>query len=168
MIPQLKLEGIHADPFLFHGMGSVDDNVFSDMLKLVGERRTDVIEWMKSLLDNGKGDKAEFVMMDSTHVFGKSEPLTVNAKGYNPNLDFEKQVRLMYLFSAQMQKPVYYRLIAGNITDLKSMALCVEEMDIENVIYIADKGFYSKENMALMKGQKLQYIVPPAKKQQAH
>jgi len=66
----------------------------------------------------------------------------------------------MYLFSAQTQQPVYYRLINGNITDIKSMALCVEEMNIQNVIYIADKGFYSKDNTAMMKTQNLQYIIP--------
>ena len=46
------------------------------------------------------------------------------------------------------------------------MALCVEEMEIENVIYIADKGFYSKDNIKMMKGQKLQYIIPLQRKNQ--
>lgn len=143
------------------GKKTIDDQLISDTLKSVGEHRTAVVDWMKSLLDKtGNGSPAEFVMMDSTHVFSKSEMLTVNAKGYNPDFDFEKQVRLMYLFSAQTQQPVYYRLINGNITDLKSMALCVEEMNIQNVIYIADKGFYSKENTAMMKAQNLQYIIP--------
>ncbi|MFT4061933.1 MAG: transposase [Edaphocola sp.] len=141
---------------------SIDDKLVSDMLKLVGENRTAVVAWMKSLLDKtGKGAvPPEFVMMDSTHVFSKSELLTVNAKGYNPDFDFEKQVRLMYLFSAQTKQPVYYRLINGNITDIKSMSLCIEEMNIQNVIYITDKGFYSKENIAMMKAQNLQYILP--------
>jgi len=143
------------------GKKAVDDKLVSGMLKSVGENRTAVVAWMKSLLDKtGNRSPAEFVMMDSTHVFSQSEMLTVNAKGYNPDFDFEKQVRLMYLFSAQTQQPVYYRLINGNITDIKSMVLCVEEMNIQNVIYIADKGFYSKENTAMMKAQELQYIIP--------
>ena len=42
----------------------------------------------------------------------------------------------MYLFSARMKQPVYYRLINGNITDVKSMSLCIKEMEIRgNVIY---------------------------------
>lgn len=140
---------------------SVDDKRVSDVLKSVGEQRTAVISWMKSLL-NASDSKTigQFVMMDSTHVVSKSELLTVNAKGYNPNFDFDKQVRLMYLFAAGTQQPVYYRLINGNITDIKSMALCVEEMNIQDVIYIADKGFYSKDNIAMMKTENLQYIIP--------
>lgn len=140
---------------------SVDDKLVSDTLKSVGEHRTAVVEWMKSLLNTPDSRHIEqFVMMDSTHLVSKSELLTVNAKGYNPNFDFDKQVRLMYLFAAGTQQPVYYRLINGNITDIKSMALCVAEMNIQNVIYIADKGFYSKDNITMMKAQNLQYIIP--------
>ena len=145
---------------------STSDKVFSDMLKQLGEQRTKVVDWMKVLLGEGNVKEAEFVLMDSTHVFSNSDLLAVNAKGYNPDFDFNRQVRLMYLFSAQMQKPVYYRLINGNITDIKSMSLCVEEMKIENVIYIADKGFYSKENTQMMKEQGLQYIIPLQRKNQ--
>jgi hypothetical protein len=139
---------------------SVSDKTVSDTLKLVGERRTEVVAWMKSLMLANEGATEEFIMMDSTHFFSKSELLTVNAKGYNPDFDFEKQVRLMYLFSASMQRPVYYRLVNGNITDLKSMAICMQEMKISNAIYIADKGFYSKENIAMMKELNLQFIIP--------
>lgn len=159
---------IKRAPYYYHhdfcsqelGRKQLTDKAISDLLKLVGESRTKVVDWMKSLLGGEARKMEEFVMMDSTHVISKSELLTVNAKGYNPDFDFEKQIRLMYLFSAKMQKPVYYRLINGNITDIKSMALCVEEMKVENVIYIADKGFYSKDNVKMMKELKLQYIVP--------
>ena len=140
---------------------SVDDKLVSDTLKSVGEHRAAVVDWMKALLNTTDSKNIDqFVMMDSTHLVSKSELLTVNAKGYNPNFDFDKQVRLMYLFAAGTQQPVYYRLINGNITDIKSMALCVEEMNIQNVVYIADKGFYSKDNIAVMKAQNLQYIIP--------
>lgn len=143
------------------GRMSVDDKLVSDTLKSVGEHRTAVVEWMKSLLGASNSETIEqFVMMDSTHLVSKSDLLTVNAKGYNPNFDFDRQVRLMYLFAAGTQQPVYYRLINGNITDIKSMSLCVDEMNIQNVIYIADKGFYSKGNIAMMKSQNLQYIIP--------
>lgn len=143
------------------GKISVDDKLVSGTLKSVGEHRTAVLKWMKSLLNTSESEAVEqFVMMDSTHLVSKSELLTINAKGYNPNFDFDEQVRLMYLFAAGTQQPVYYRLINGNITDIKSMSLCVEEMNIQNVIYIADKGFYSKDNVAMMKVQNLQYIIP--------
>ncbi|GHT95160.1 hypothetical protein FACS1894122_12430 [Alphaproteobacteria bacterium] len=33
-------------------------------------------------------------------------------------------------------------------------------MEVENVIYIADKGFYSDDNISAMDNRKLQYIIP--------
>jgi transposase len=106
-------------------------------------------------------NEQNFVLMDSTHSFSKSEHLAINAKGYNPDFDFEKQIRLMYLFSAQMKQPIYYRLINGNITDVKSMSLCINEMNIQQkVVFIADKGFFSTENIKMMDEEKLSYIIP--------
>jgi len=100
-------------------------------------------------------------LMDSTHSLSVSENLAINAKGYNPDFDYEKQIRLMYLFSAQMKQPVYYRLINGNITDVKSMSLCMNEMNVKNkVIFIADKGFFSAENIEMMNEENLSYIIP--------
>jgi len=90
-----------------------------------------------------------------------SDHLAVNAKGYNPDFDFDKQIRLMYLFSAQMKQPVYYRLINGNITDVKSMSLCIKEMNVKDkVTFIADKGFFSAQNIELLDEEELSYIIP--------
>jgi hypothetical protein len=141
--------------------GAMSDKIVSATLKRFGESREKVVDWMKSLLSGASGDGQNFVLLDSTHSLSASEYLAVNAKGYNPNFDFEKQIRLMYLFSAQMRQPVYYRLINGNITDVKSMALCVNEMDVEGkVVFIADKGFFSAQNIEMMDEEKLSYIIP--------
>ena len=140
---------------------SMSDKLISSNLKYFGENREKVVGWMKTLLNDIPEDEQNFVLMDSTHALSASKNLSINAKGYNPNFDFEKQIRLMYLFSAQMKQPVYYRLINGNITDVKSMSLCIKEMDIgNNVIFIADKGFFSYENIAMMEEEKLSYIIP--------
>ena len=139
---------------------ALNDKCITGILRTVGENREKVIGWMKSLLDDLPEDGKNFVMMDSTHVQSLSGNLNVNAVGYNSDFTFEKQVRLMYLFSSQMKQPVYYRMINGNITDVKSMALCVKEFDEDDVIYIADRGFYSTSNIEMLEDEKLQYIIP--------
>jgi hypothetical protein len=69
-------------------------------------------------------------MIDSTHVTTTSNLLDINAPGYN----FDEQIRLMYMFSSGLKQPVYYRLINGNIPDVSSMRLCVEEMGVGDVV----------------------------------
>jgi len=140
---------------------SMSDKTVSSNLKSFGENREKAVGWMKTLLKDVSEEEQHFVLMDSTHSLSVSENLAINAKGYNPNFDFEKQIRLMYLFSARMKQPVYYRLINGNITDVKSMSLCIKEMNVKDrVVFISDKGFFSAENIAMMEAENLSYIIP--------
>jgi transposase len=80
--------------------------------------------------------------------------------GDNGSFDFRKQARLMYLFSAEMKLPVYCWLVGGNIVDVAAIALCVAETGVSDAVYIADKGFYSGENTAMLEAQNLRYIIP--------
>lgn len=144
----------------FWSKNTISDKHISNALKHVGENREKLVEWMKAMLNLPPAHSNKFVMMDSTHASSLSEQLAINAKGYNPDHDYDPQVRLMYLFSAQLKQPVYFRLINGNITDAKSMSLCIKEMNIKDVIYIADKGFFSSQNINELKEANLQYIIP--------
>jgi len=139
---------------------SLSDKQISQALKHVGQNREVVVSWMRSLLGMPQEMENTYLMMDSTHTPSLSDKLAINAKGYNPSFDFDKQLRLMYLFSSKLKQPVYYRLINGNITDVKSMSLCVKELGVDNVIFVADKGFFSQENIDLLDQQNLQYIIP--------
>lgn len=139
---------------------SISDKQISHALKFMGENREALVSWMQAQLKIAGGSNNKFVMMDSTHVSSLSEQLGINARGYNPNHDFDKQIRLMYLFSAELKQPVYYRLINGNITDISSMALCVKEMNVQSVVFIADKGFYSASNIKQLTENTLHYIIP--------
>jgi transposase len=66
----------------------------------------------------------------------------------------------MFVFSVGAQLPVYYRILPGNIKDIKAFKLCLEESHISDAVIIADKGFYSESNIALLKKEQLKFIVP--------
>jgi hypothetical protein len=99
---------------------ALTDKTVSGALKSIGENRGLVMTWLKGLLPES-ADRESFFLMDSTPVMSALEGLEVNAKGYNGSFDFGKQIRLMYLFSAKMKLPVYYRLLGGNIVDVAAM-----------------------------------------------
>jgi transposase len=160
--PIKRVPSYHAHDFCSEDWSSktLSDKHITETLKIVGEDRASLVEWMQMQLALTQSEDSQFVMMDSTHVTSVSDLLSVNAKGYNPSHNFDKQIRLMYIFSAELKSPVYYRLINGNITDLKSMSLCIKEMNLENVVLIADKGFYSKENISQLEQEHIEYIIP--------
>jgi transposase len=138
----------------------LSDKQITPLLRYFGENREMVAKYMRTLLPKGPAPADNFVMMDSTHVMSASENLSANAAGYNPSFDFGKQIRLMYMFSSEFRKPVYYRMINGNITDITSMSLCIKELGAKNVVFIADKGFYSEANISLLEAQGLKYVIP--------
>ena len=118
--PIKRTRNYHSHDFASEELFSntLSDKCITGILRTVGENREKVVGWMRSLLDDLPEDGKNFVMMDSTHVQSLSENLNVNAVGYNSDFTFDKQIRLMYLFSSRMRQPVYYRMINGNITDV--------------------------------------------------
>ena len=162
--PIKRATNYHSHDFCseFWSTKTMSDKIISANLKYFGENREKVVGWMQTLLKDVPEAEQNYVLLDSTHSVTVSDNLAINAKGYNPNFDFDKQIRLMYLFSAQMKQPIYYRLVNGNIPDIKSMSLSIKEMNIKNkdVVFISDKGFYSAENVAELNKEKLYYIIP--------
>lgn len=164
--PIKRMQYLHSHDYCSQDLATsgINDKSISAALKFIGENRDAVVRWMRSRIDSSsetkKKDFCDFVMMDSTAVTTVSENIFVNAQGYNPNHSFDEQIRLMYVFSAQKKNPIYYKLINGNITDVTSMKQCIEELNIQNVVFIADKGFYSKKNVDNLKHSSLHYIIP--------
>ena len=144
------------------------DKIITNTLRYIGENRQLILKWMKSRIpfpENPNNSEKEYMMIDSIHVTTTSNHLHVNAPGYNPDKSFDEQIRLMYMFACGIKEPVYYRLINGNINDVSSMKLCLEEMKTDKVIFVADKGFYSKGNIDALTDNKLQYIISALSKQ---
>lgn len=160
--PLKRISYLHAHDYCSQDwiQQGLDDKKITAALKFVGENRELVVNWMKSRLGISESEINNFVMIDSTHIPTLSENLHVNALGYNPQRSYDPQIRLMYIFSAEMKQPVYYRLINGNITDVKSMKKCLEELNAQNVVFIADKGFYSEKNTKDLRENELHYIIP--------
>ena len=133
----------------------VSDKDISLLLRRVGENRTKIMEYQKLFFK-----EEETVLLDMTHVITHSHKLESAQSGYNNSMSFKPQVNLMYLFSAQQHEPIYYRLVPGNIRDVKAFTLSIQECKLQNIMLIADKGFYSKKNIAELDQPKLSYIIP--------
>ena len=159
-IKRIPYQHAHDYSSLYWAPKGLDDKAITAALKHVGENREIVLKWMKDKLALKEGLQERFVMIDSTHIPTLSEHIAVNAPGYNPQHSYDPQIRLMYIFSAQMQQPVYYRLINGNITDVTSMKTCVNELNAKDIVFIADKGFYSKKNAVDLKSASIHFIIP--------
>jgi len=124
-------------------------------LREFGEKRAEMVEFMRSFI----GDDAN-ILFDVTAIVSNSDNMSVNRVGYNAHRDVDPQFNLMYAFSADESKPVYYRVIAGNVRDVSALSLSLQESGMKNGIVIADKGFASEANFKEIEKANIQYVVP--------
>lgn len=131
------------------------DKKFSAALREIGLNRTSISNYLKSFMVSN-----DYVMVDMTNVFCASNNMRHAKEGYNADMIFDKQFNLLYIYSPTLLQPVFYKLLAGNIKDVTGFKMCMKESGISDAVIIADKGFYSKENIAFLESEGLQFIIP--------
>ena len=134
---------------------SLSDKKMTALLKSIGAGREKITAFFKEFSKPG-----EHILMDMTAIHSKSKEMNLNHVGYNSNGNFDPQANLLLLFSQTQHEPVYYRLLPGNIRDVKSVKLSLKEAGVSDAVFIADKGFYSEDNIAELESSELQYVIP--------
>ncbi len=126
-----------------------------EILKSIGKNEYSRSEYMKNFITED-----DFLLIDSTFIRAGIKKSALCKDGYNKDKIWESQTSLLYLYSKNLNEPVYYRLLAGNIRDVKSLQLTIKDAGIKNAMIIADKGFYSKENTQELINNGLDFIIP--------
>jgi len=103
----------------------------------------------------------EYWAYDSTSVSSYSE--TMNQVKYGKNKDGESlpQINLALLFGEESGLPFYYRKLAGNIPDVKTIRELIRELDVlgyEKVKLVMDRGFYSSGNINALYKEHLKFL----------
>ena len=96
-----------------------------------------------------KVDK-EFWAYDTTSISSYSETLSQIQYGHNKDHDPLAQLNLAIVFGAESNLPFYYRKLAGNIPDSKTIRHLLGDLDqmgFTNVKLVMDRGFYSEANV---------------------
>ena len=124
-------------------------------LRDIGRNRELAVSYMKCFITKG-----DFVLADATDILSKSNKITLARRGYNHQMDYQEQIGLLYLYSSQNHLPVYYRIIPGNLREVKAFKQCIIESGVKNAVAVADKGFYSKQNFEMLARENINYIIP--------
>ncbi len=132
-----------------------NENTSSFILKTIGSQQDQMLSYMKSFIHKG-----EYMLMDATNIFSNSNQISLSKKGYSNPLNFDPQFNLLYIYSADSHMPVYYRLLPGNIREVKAFKNSLIEAGLKRAVIIADKGFYSKDNIEMLEKEKLKYVIP--------
>ncbi len=92
----------------------------------------------------------EYWAYDSTSISSYSETLAQVQYGKNKDDDKLPQLNLLLVFGEGSGLPFYYRKLAGNIPDVKTVKHLLEDLDIlgfGKTKFVMDRGFYSEQNI---------------------
>lgn len=113
-------------------------------------------KWVKHIEEN------EYIAYDVTSISSYSKGHKDVEFGYNRDKEKLPQINLGMYFGEDTGLPIFYTKYPGSILDksyLKYMMLYNEELDIKNVNFVMDKGFYTKDNIQYMKSKGYPFIM---------
>ena len=124
---------------------SITEEAKMRFLRLQGKRRVEKEYWA----------------YDSTSIFSYSESL--KQVKYGKNKDGEKlpQINLALIFGENSGLPFYYRKLAGNIPDVKTIRELLRELDVlgyEKIKLVMDRGYYSADNINALYKEHLKFL----------
>lgn len=127
----------------------------SALYRKIGTDREKVVNFMQSFFP-----KDDCILFDGTQFISHSKQIKQAKVGYSSKQNYQPQLNILFLFSTTIKLPLFYRILPGNITDVKAFKLTLEETGIKNSIVIADKGFYSESNIETLENINARYIIP--------
>lgn len=125
---------------------SITDEQINKFFRLQGKRRVDDEYWA----------------YDSTSISSYSETLAQVQYGKNKEDDKLPQLNLLLVFGEESGLPFYYRKLAGNIPDSKTVKHLLEDLDIlgfGKTKFVMDRGFYSEDNINGLYREHVKFLV---------
>jgi transposase len=104
----------------------------------------------------------EFWAYDTTTLSSYSETLKQVQYGHNKEHDLLPQLNLALVFGQESNLPFYYRKLAGNIPDSRTVRHLLEELDnlgYSRVKLVMDRGFYSEYNINCLFQNYVKFLV---------
>ena len=103
----------------------------------------------------------EYWAYDSTSISSSSDTLRQVKYGKNKDDDHLPQINLALVFGEESRLPFYYRKLAGNVPDVKTIQELLRELDVlgyEKVKLVMDRGYYSVENINALFKKHLKFL----------
>ncbi len=125
---------------------SITDEAVARFFRLQGQRRIEKEYWA----------------YDSTSISSYSEMLNQIQYGKNKENDPLAQLNLLLVFGQSSGLPFYYRKLAGNIPDVKTVKNLLADLDVlgvGKVKLVMDRGFYSEANINGLYREHLKFLM---------
>jgi len=135
---------------------SLSPKSVSNLYQTLGLKHAERLEFMREFIK-----RSEYLAIDLSFIFSESERIKWLEYGYNSMEIFHKQLNFLLLFSLDNKEPVYLRTLPGSVRDVSTIKRMIKEVpNNAKMVFIADKGFFSKENVQTIEKERIYYIIP--------
>lgn len=104
----------------------------------------------------------EYWVYDTTSISSYSKALSQVRYGNNKDGEALPQINLALLFGEESNLPFYYRKLAGNIPDVKTVKGLLADIDFfgyDKIKLVMDRGFYSEGNINELYRNHLKFLI---------
>jgi len=132
----------------------------SELLQSLGNQSGSILKFCKIMAK--QREEKEYIVFDITSISSYAELIEFVEYGYNRDKENLPQINLGMLFGYTSMLPIFYTLYPGSVKDvstIKNMIAFVEDLELQNVIYVFDKGFYSECNISEMLKNKWKFLI---------
>jgi transposase len=131
----------------------------SKLYDSLGRRQSNVIKFEENLI----AKSSRQIAIDG-HVIGcESKQNDLAEKGYKFKKLGESQVNLLMAYDVNTHMPLMSRIYEGASNDKISVKDFVDQVELKNMLFIIDRGFYSTENINIFSSNGNEYIIPLGK-----
>ncbi len=154
--PLRYVQGDFGDSYLSTQVAAagLSANALSGFMRDLGKMRPAMTAFMKEL--SAPGDS---IIFDGSDILSASRLMDYPMMSKTKIGTFDNAVGMMWVFNSTRQLPVYFRLLPGNIKDVKAFKLCVEDSGVKDATAIIDKGFQSDENIKALDELKIKFTM---------
>lgn len=129
----------------------------SDFLKIIGKEKLQQ-SFFKKYIEEICTDKSSLII-DSTGLQNQVN-MPITKWGYH-NGEIDKETRLILAVEKETKMPLYFRYVAGNITDVSTLITTISEIKKFGVIptlSIVDAGYYSENNIKALYSANISFL----------
>lgn len=113
-------------------------------------------KWSKKIIEN------EYIAYDVTSISSYSKSIDNVSYGYNRDGENLPQINLGMYTGESSKLPIFYNVYNGSITDKEQLIFMMKytkELNINNIKFVMDKGFYKKDNLNYMYENNYKFII---------
>lgn len=138
----------------------ITESEVGQLYELVGNEPTCKMIFFQERYRNHKGEL--IIAFDSTTYSTYSSNLSIANKSYDAVNAKTHGIKLFQLYAIDTNEPIAWFLLPGSMTDCKALSYAVDELraiGIDKLELVADSGFMSEENIALLESKSIGFVV---------